>query len=54
VRRSTRGRAAIPPHQFGPHVPLKGKGFPAKDGTGDLMATVRIVLPGPPTPSSKS
>jgi len=24
---------------------LKGKGFPAKDGTGDLMATVRIVLP---------
>jgi DnaJ-class molecular chaperone len=24
---------------------LKGKGFPGKDGTGDLMATVRIVLP---------
>ena len=24
---------------------LKGKGFPAKDGAGDLMATVRIVLP---------
>jgi DnaJ-class molecular chaperone len=24
---------------------LKGKGFPAKDGTGDLLATVRIVLP---------
>jgi DnaJ-class molecular chaperone len=24
---------------------LKGKGFPAKSGAGDLMATVRIVLP---------
>jgi DnaJ-class molecular chaperone len=24
---------------------LKGKGFPAKQGTGDLLATVRIVLP---------
>ena len=24
---------------------LKGKGFPAKGGAGDLMATVRIVLP---------
>ncbi len=24
---------------------LKGKGFPAKDGAGDLLATVRIVLP---------
>jgi DnaJ-class molecular chaperone len=24
---------------------LKGKGFPAKDATGDLLATVRIVLP---------
>jgi DnaJ-class molecular chaperone len=24
---------------------LKGKGFPAKDGTGDLLASVRIVLP---------
>ena len=24
---------------------LKGKGFPAKERTGDLMATVRIVLP---------
>ena len=24
---------------------LKGKGFPAKDGTGDLLATVRIMLP---------
>jgi DnaJ-class molecular chaperone len=24
---------------------LKGKGFPAKDGAGDLLATVRIMLP---------
>ncbi len=24
---------------------LKGKGFPAKSGNGDLMATVRIMLP---------
>ena len=24
---------------------LKGKGFPAKTGRGDLLATVRIVLP---------
>ena len=24
---------------------LKGKGFPGKSGSGDLMATVRIVLP---------
>src|SRR6185436_17039927 len=24
---------------------LKGKGFPAKSGAGDLMASVRIVLP---------
>jgi DnaJ-class molecular chaperone len=24
---------------------LKGKGFPGKSGTGDLMATVRIILP---------
>ena len=24
---------------------LKGKGFPAKAGRGDLLATVRIVLP---------
>jgi DnaJ-class molecular chaperone len=24
---------------------LKGKGFPAKQGRGDLLATVRIVLP---------
>jgi DnaJ-class molecular chaperone len=27
---------------------LKGKGFPAKAGAGDLMATVRIVLPDRP------
>ena len=24
---------------------LKGKGFPAKEGKGDLLATVRIMLP---------
>jgi DnaJ-class molecular chaperone len=24
---------------------LRGKGFPAQDGTGDLLASVRIVLP---------
>ena len=24
---------------------FKGKGFPAKDGTGDLLASARIVLP---------
>jgi DnaJ-class molecular chaperone len=24
---------------------LKGKGFPAKNGGGDLLATIRIVLP---------
>ena len=24
---------------------LKGRGFPARDGNGDLLATVRIVLP---------
>jgi len=24
---------------------LKGKGFPAKTGRGDLLATIRIVLP---------
>jgi DnaJ-class molecular chaperone len=24
---------------------LKGKGFPAKGGHGDLLATIRIVLP---------
>jgi DnaJ-class molecular chaperone len=29
---------------------LKGKGFPAKEGTGDLLATVRIVLPERPDP----
>lgn len=27
---------------------LRGKGLPGKDGTGDLMATVRIVLPDHP------
>jgi DnaJ-class molecular chaperone len=24
---------------------LKGKGFPTKEGKGDLLATVRIMLP---------
>jgi DnaJ-class molecular chaperone len=24
---------------------LKGKGFPGKDGTGDLLVTVKLVLP---------
>jgi DnaJ-class molecular chaperone len=37
---------AIPPGtSTGRTFRLKGKGFPAKDGTGDLLATVRIVLP---------
>ena len=29
---------------------LKGKGFPGKEATGDLLATVRIVLPERPDP----
>ncbi|BAT61593.1 curved DNA-binding protein [Variibacter gotjawalensis] len=29
---------------------LKGKGFPAKSGAGDLFATVRIMLPATPDP----
>jgi DnaJ-class molecular chaperone len=37
---------AIPPGtSAGRTFRLKGKGFPAKEGTGDLFATVRIVLP---------
>jgi len=37
---------AIPPGtSAGRTFRLKGKGFPAKEGTGDLLATVRIVLP---------
>jgi len=37
---------AIPPGtSAGRTFRLKGKGFPAKDRTGDLFATVRIVLP---------
>ena len=36
----------IPPGtQSGKVFRLKGKGFPANDGTGDLFASVRIVLP---------
>jgi hypothetical protein len=29
---------------------FKGKGLPAKDGAGDLLATVRIILPKDPDP----
>jgi len=37
---------AIPPGtSAGRTFRLKGKGFPTKEGTGDLLATVRIVLP---------
>ena len=37
---------SIPPNtSSGRTFRLKGKGFPAKCGAGDLMATVRIVLP---------
>jgi DnaJ-class molecular chaperone len=37
---------AIPPGtNSGRTFRLKGKGFPAKAGTGDLLATVRIMLP---------
>jgi DnaJ-class molecular chaperone len=37
---------AIPPWtSSGRTFRLKGKGFPAKAGRGDLLATVRIVLP---------
>jgi len=37
---------AIPPGtNAGRTFRLKGKGFPAKDGAGDLLATVRIMLP---------
>ncbi len=37
---------AIPAHtNAGRTFRLKGKGYPAKDGTGDLLATVRIVMP---------
>ena len=37
---------SIPPNtSSGRTFRLKGKGFPAKAGAGDLMATIRIVLP---------
>jgi DnaJ-class molecular chaperone len=37
---------AIPPGtSSGRTFRLKGKGFPAKDGIGDLLASVRIMLP---------
>jgi DnaJ-class molecular chaperone len=49
VRVPTLGGAvelAIPPGtSAGRTFRLKGKGFPAKDATGDLLATIRIVLP---------
>jgi DnaJ-class molecular chaperone len=49
VRVPTLGNAvdlAIPPGtSAGRTFRLKGKGFPGKDTTGDLMVTVRIVLP---------
>jgi DnaJ-class molecular chaperone len=49
VRVPTLGGAvelSIPPNtSSGRTFRLKGKGFPAKGGAGDLMATVRIVLP---------
>jgi DnaJ-class molecular chaperone len=40
---------AIPPNtSSGRTMRVKGKGLPSKDGTGDLYATVRIVLPDQP------
>jgi DnaJ-class molecular chaperone len=40
---------AIPPGtSSGRTMRVKGKGLPSKDGTGDLYATVRIVLPEKP------
>jgi DnaJ-class molecular chaperone len=37
---------AIPPATNGGRVfRLRGKGFPAKDGAGDLFVTIRIMLP---------
>jgi DnaJ-class molecular chaperone len=49
VRVPTLGGAvelSIPPNtSSGRTFRLKGKGFPAKSGAGDLMATARIVLP---------
>jgi DnaJ-class molecular chaperone len=42
---------AIPPNTgSGRTMRVKGKGLPSKDGTGDLYATVRIVLPDQPDP----
>lgn len=42
---------AIPPHtNAGRIFRLKGKGLHGKAGTGDLFATVRIVLPAKPDP----
>ncbi len=45
---------AIPPHTNGGRTfRLKGKGLPGKDGTGDLYAPIRIVLPHDPDPRSR-
>jgi DnaJ-class molecular chaperone len=42
---------AIPPNtSSGRTMRVKGKGLPSKGGTGDLYATVRIVLPDQPDP----
>jgi DnaJ-class molecular chaperone len=42
---------SIPPGtSSGRTMRVKGKGLPSKDGTGDLYATVRIVLPEQPDP----
>jgi len=42
---------AIPPYTNGGRTfRLKGKGLPGKDGTGDLYATIRLVLPRDPDP----
>ena len=54
VRVPTLGGAvelAVPPGtSAGRTFRLKGKGFPGKDAAGDLLATVRIVLPERPDP----
>ena len=45
---------SIPPNtSSGRTFRLKGKGFPAKSGAGDLMATVRIVLPEGSDPGAR-
>ena len=47
--RLARSNLALPPGtDSGRTFRLKGKGLKAKSGTGDLLATVRIVLPDHP------